>query len=116
MGSYQLVTRQQIDYSDSVAFFNKTDTKGIITYANDSFIEISGFSREELLSRNHNIIGHSDMTMWAFEEFWETVSNGQAWRGLVKSRAGNGDYYWIIATVAPIIENNTLVGYSLQQV
>jgi len=55
------VTQQEINYAESSVFVTKTDTKGIITYANDSFVEVSGFSREELIGTNHNLVRHPDM-------------------------------------------------------
>ncbi|MHB1100911.1 MAG: PAS domain-containing protein, partial [Burkholderiales bacterium] len=96
------VTQQDIDYAESDVFVTKTDAKGIITYANDSFVKISGFSREELVGRNHNIVRHPDMPEWAFEDLWKTVKQDLPWRGIVKNRAKNGDHYWVRANVAPI--------------
>jgi aerotaxis receptor len=105
------VTQRNIDYSESDVFVTKTDTKSIITYANDAFVEISGFSREELIGKSHNMVRHPDMPSWAFADLWKTVKSGRPWRGLVKNRAKNGDHYWVRATVSPIIENNNIVGY-----
>jgi PAS domain S-box-containing protein len=105
------VTQHNIDYSENAVFVTKTDAKGIITYANDSFVEISGFAREELLGKNHNMVRHPDMPPWAFEDLWRTVRSGVPWRGLVKNRSKNGDHYWVRATVSPIIENDQVVGY-----
>lgn len=105
------VTQQEIDYAESDVFVTKTDAKGIITYANDSFVNISGFSREELVGRNHNIVRHPDMPEWAFEDLWKTVKQDLPWQGIVKNRAKNGDHYWVRANVAPIKENGNIVGY-----
>ncbi len=105
------VTQHEIDYSESDVFITKTDVKGIVTYANDSFVEISGFSREELVGKNHNVVRHPDMPTWAFEDLWKTVKSGHPWRGLVKNRAKNGDHYWVRATVSPIMEGSKVVGY-----
>jgi len=111
MRNNQPITQHQIDYPDSMVFITKTDSKGVITYANDSFVEISGFSREELLGNNHNIVRHPDMPTWAFADLWATLQNGRPWRGLVKNRAKNGDHYWVLATISPIIEKHQVVGY-----
>lgn len=105
------VTQREIDYSESDVFITKTDPKGIITYANDSFVSISGFSREELVGKNHNVVRHPDMPPWAFEDLWRTVKGGHPWRGLVKNRAKNGDHYWVRATVSPIMEGSHVIGY-----
>ncbi len=105
------VSQREIDYPESTIFISKTDTKGIVTYTNDSFVKISGFSREELIGKNHNVVRHPDMPEWAFEDLWKTVKSGHPWRGIVKNRAKNGDYYWVKATVTPVIESNDIVGY-----
>ena len=105
------VTQREIDYPESKVFVTKTDTKGIITYTNDSFSEIAGFSREELIGVNHNIVRHPDMPAWAFKSLWDTVKDGHPWRGIVKNRAKSGDHYWVRATVAPITDKGTVVGY-----
>lgn len=105
------VTHRQIDYPEGVVFVTKTDTKGIITYANDAFVEISGYTREELIGKSHNIVRHPDMPKWAFADLWSTIKGGHPWRGIVKNRAKNGDHYWVRATVSPIVINNEAVGY-----
>lgn len=110
VGGAQLSPRE-IDYPESVVFVTKTDTRGVITYSNDAFIEISGFSREELVGQNHNIVRHPDMPKWAFADLWATIKSGHPWRGIVKNRAKNGNHYWVRATVSPILQNNEVVGY-----
>jgi methyl-accepting chemotaxis protein/aerotaxis receptor len=105
------VTQRDIDYPESDVIVSKTDTKGIITYANDTFVKISGFSREELVGKNHNMVRHPDMPPLAFADLWQTIQSGYAWRGIVKNRTKNGDHYWVRATVSPIIENGNIVGY-----
>lgn len=89
----------------------KTDLKGRITYANESFINISGFTAEELVGASHNVVRHPDMPPAAFGDLWDTVKAGEPWRGLVKNRAKNGDFYWVEAFVTPITENGQPVGY-----
>jgi len=105
------VTQREVDYPENKVFVTKTDTKGIITYANDSFAEIAGFSREELLGKNHNLVRHPDMPEWAFKSLWDTVKTGHPWRGIVKNRCKNGDHYWVRATVSPITEQGAISGY-----
>lgn len=101
----------EIDYPEGMVFVTKTDTRGVITYANDSFVEISGYTRAELIGRNHNIVRHPEMPKWAFADLWVTIQAGYPWRGIVKNRAKNGDYYWVRATVSPIVVDNKVVGY-----
>ena len=95
--------------SDSIA--SKTDLKGIITYINEDFLRISGFTNEELIGTPHNIVRHPDMPSEAFEDMWAALKAGRTWTGVVKNRCKNGDYYWVLANATPLYENNQLVGY-----
>ncbi|RMH50309.1 MAG: PAS domain-containing protein [Zetaproteobacteria bacterium] len=91
---------------------SKTDTKGIITYCNRTFIEVSGYEEEELLGRPHNIVRHPDMPAAAFADLWSTIQSGQEWNGIVKNRCKNGDYYWVDAQVTPSLgPGGEIVGY-----
>ena len=105
------VTGVEHPYPRGKILVSKTDLKGIITYANEAFIEISGFSKQELYGKNHNVVRHPDMPPAAFEDLWSTVKAGRPWRGLVKNRSKNGDHYWVDATVVPVRKNNQTVGY-----
>ena len=89
----------------------KTDLKGIITYANDAFVEISGFDRNELIGTNHNIVRHPDMPPTLFGDMWKTLKRDKPWQGLVKTRCKNGDHYWVSAFVVPIRQRGQTVGY-----
>jgi aerotaxis receptor len=88
-----------------------TDLKGIITYANQSFIEISGFTREELIGQPHNLVRHPHMPPAAYADMWRTIKAGRPWRGLVKNRAKDGGFYWVDAYVTPLYESGELKGY-----
>jgi aerotaxis receptor len=90
---------------------SKTDNKGTITYANDAYVELSGFTREELIGKSHNLVRHPDMPPQAFEDLWRTIKEGMPWRGIVKNRAKNGDHYWVDVFVVPVRENDQTVGY-----
>ncbi|TCP11604.1 methyl-accepting chemotaxis sensory transducer with Pas/Pac sensor [Crenobacter luteus] len=105
------VTDQERRVDPAHPIVTKTDAKGLITYANRAFIEISGFDEAELIGKNHNVVRHPDMPPEAFADLWETVKTGQPWRGLVKNRAKNGDFYWVEAYVTPITEHGRIVGY-----
>lgn len=90
---------------------SKTDLKGCTTFVNDTFIELSGFSHEELIGKNHNVVRHPEMPPQAFADLWVTIKAGRPWRGIVKNRCKNGDYYWVDALVVPVRKNNETTGY-----
>jgi len=94
------------------AIISETDTKGIITFANRKFCEISGYSAEELIGKPHNIIRHPDMPKAAFKKMWETIQKGEVWHGLVKNLRKDGRYYWVSTEIAPVKnENGEITGY-----
>jgi len=107
----QPVTQKEQPFPHGRYLVSRTDLKGIITYANDTFVDISGFTRDELIGKNHNIIRHPDMPPQAFEQLWATVKMGRPWRGIVKNRCKNGDHYWVDACVVPVRENGRVTGY-----
>lgn len=90
---------------------SRTDTKGIITFVNDAFVAASGFTREELIGSNHNIVRHPDLPSSIFEGMWRTLKRGLPWRGVVKNRCKNGDHYWVSAKVVPVRKNGETIGY-----
>ncbi len=106
------VTGVEYVLSSSETIVSKTDLQGNITYINQDFINISGFSEDELLGAPQNIVRHPDMPKEAFADFWHTLKSGKAWTGLVKNRCKNGDYYWVEANAAPMLENGQIVGYT----
>lgn len=105
------VTDNEVKLKDGQELVTKTDVKGIITYTNPAFIEVSGFSRDELMGSNHNIVRHPDMPAAAFKDLWDTLKLGRPWSKLVKNRCKNGDYYWVRANVTPIFNNGKIVEY-----
>lgn len=111
MKNNQPVTNVEALYPKGEYLVSKTDAKGIITYANDAFVNISGFTLDELKGQNHNIVRHPDMPVQAFKDLWKTVKGGYPWKGIVKNRCKNGDFYWVKAYVTPIEKDGTLVGY-----
>jgi aerotaxis receptor len=111
MKNNQPVTQREIPFPPDTYLVSRTDLKGIITYANDAFVAISGFSRDELIGKNHNLVRHPDMPETAFADLWSTVKSGLPWRGMVKNRCKNGDYYWVEAFVVPLKKNGEITGY-----
>ena len=91
---------------------SKTDKRGIIVYANPSFLRISGYTHEELIGQPHNLIRHPDMPAAAFEDLWNTLHAGKPWMGMVKNRRKDGGFYWVLANVAPIVEHGEITGYA----
>ncbi|GAB3539428.1 PAS domain-containing methyl-accepting chemotaxis protein [Noviherbaspirillum agri] len=106
------VTGIEYILQDSETVVSKTDLKGIITYVNQDFITISGFSEQEAIGAPQNIVRHPDMPAEAFEDLWRTLRSGKAWTGLVKNRCKNGNHYWVEANAAPIMENGRITGYT----
>ena len=107
----QPVTDHEVVMEDGQTIVSKTDLKGKITYINEYFMEISGFTEAELIGKNHNIIRHPDMPPAAFADLWEHMKAGRPWVGMVKNRCKNGDYYWVEAHVTPIRQNGNIVEY-----
>jgi methyl-accepting chemotaxis protein len=105
------VTGEEIVLEDATVIVSKTDLKGIITYVNQDFIDVSGFAENELIGRNHNIIRHPEMPPAAFQGLWDTLHAGRPWVGIVKNRAKNGDHYWVKANVTSVRRDGEVVEY-----
>ncbi|SEQ94799.1 aerotaxis receptor [Nitrosomonas sp. Nm51] len=105
------ITTIEKDFRESDGLISKTDPKGRITFVNDAFVQVSGFSREELHGKAHNIVRHPDMPEEAFDDLWKTIKSGKPWTGVIKNRCKNGDYYWVEANVSPLREGNQITGY-----
>ncbi len=98
-------------FSPQEQLVSTTDLNGIITYANPEFCQVAGYSLEELVGQHHNIVRHPNMPKAAFKDLWEKLKRGDSWRGMVKNRCKNGDYYWVDAYVTPLLENGKIIGY-----
>ncbi len=105
------VTNREVLMNDDDILVSGTDTGGRIKFANKSFVDISGFTDDELIGSPHNVVRHSDMPKEAFANLWETIKAGLPWQGLVKNRTKNGDHYWVRATVTPTLEKGEVTGY-----
>ncbi|HEY6896214.1 MAG TPA: methyl-accepting chemotaxis protein [Rhodocyclaceae bacterium] len=105
------VTQNEVLLTDQTLIVSKTDLKGRITYINQDFINISGFSEAELIGEPHNLVRHPDMPEEAFADLWRTLKEGRPWTGYVKNRCKNGDYYWVLANATPIYEGGQVTGY-----
>ena len=89
----------EITYTGTIV--SETDKKGYITLANDVFQEVAGYTEDELLGANHNIVRHDDMPRACFKLVWDTISSGKEVRAYVINKAKNGDHYWVLADIKP---------------
>ncbi|WP_333803640.1 response regulator [Sulfurospirillum sp.] len=97
------------EYKDAVdrsTIVSRTNQKGFITYVNDKFCQISGYTKEELLGQPHNLVRHPDMPKAVFQNLWETIQAGKSWEGIVKNRRKDGSHYWVSAVINPIIDQD----------
>lgn len=103
------------EYKDTVdrsSIVSKTDKRGIITFVNDKFCEISGYSYAELIGMPHNIVRHPDMPKEVFKEMWETILAGNVWEGIIKNRKKDGSAYWVESIINPIRDiNGNIIEY-----
>jgi len=116
INSLQSVNKEMselIEKFDHNVIASKTDTKGIITYVSHAFCTISGYSKEELLGKPHNIVRHPDMPKEMYQHMWATIQAGKEWKGEIKNRTKDNNYYWVDVTITPELDTDgKLVGYS----
>ncbi len=105
------VTNIEIVMTKGSILVTHTDLTGKIIIANDDFLKISGYTRDEILGKQHNVIRHPDTPPELFEDMWKSIKSMRPWSGVIKNRAKNGDYYWVHANVIPQFEQGKLVGY-----
>jgi len=98
----------QIKALNSHAIVSGTDVKGNIIHVNKRFCEISGYSEEELIGQNHRIIKSDEHSKDFFTQLWQTISSGQIWHGEIKNQAKDGHFYWVDATIVPLLNNNNI--------
>ncbi len=90
---------------------SRTDLSGNITYANETFCEISGYHESELIGKPHSIVRHPDMPSAAFKDLWSTIQAGKQWIGIVKNMRKDKGFYWVEAIVSGVYKNGELVEY-----
>lgn len=105
------ITQKEYDYPAEQMLVSVTDARGVITHCNHAFVSVSGFTYDELIGQNHNIVRHPDMPTEAYRDMWSTIGSGSPWTALVKNRRKNGDHYWVQANVTPILHNGKPQGY-----
>ncbi|NQY89471.1 MAG: PAS domain-containing protein [Colwellia sp.] len=101
----------EVRFAETVQLVSITDLDGRITYANQEFCEVAGYTLDELIGQHHNIVRHPNMPKAAFADLWKKLKQGDSWRGMVKNRCKNGSFYWVDAYVTPLYENGTIKGY-----
>ena len=111
MRTNQPVTQRAFPYPADATLMSTTDVDSRLTYANEAFIGVSGFTNDELIGQPHNIVRHPDMPREAFADMWATLKSGTAWTALVKNRRKDGDHYWVRANATPIVRGGRVVGY-----
>ena len=105
-------TQHEVILKEEDFIISKTDLKSKILYGNRIFIEISGYSEEELLGKPHNILRHPDMPRCAFKILYDHIQNGKEWFGFIKNLRKNGGYYWVFANISPTYDSNgNMIGY-----
>lgn len=97
--------KRYIEIIDKNVITSKTDTKGIITYASHAFCEVSGYTKEELIGKPHNIVRHQDTPQEIFKDMWETLEKGGVWSGEVKNLKKDGGHYWVDVTISPLFDD-----------
>ncbi|WP_243049785.1 PAS domain-containing methyl-accepting chemotaxis protein [Dyella sp. RRB7] len=111
MRNNQPVSQHEFEVPDGATLMSTTDTRSHITYANAAFVQVSGFSHEEIHGQPHNLVRHPDMPVEAFADMWATIKGGEPWTALVKNRRKNGDHYWVRANAVPVVRDGNQVGY-----
>ncbi len=111
MRDNQPINERETEVPETEPLVSQTDTSGRITFANDTFVAISGFTRDELIGAPHNLVRHPHMPERAFANLWDTVKAGRPWEALVKNRTKDGGFYWVRANVTPVTEDGVLKGY-----
>lgn len=109
MRNNQPVTGREYPFPHGETVISYTNLKGQITRANDAFVKLSGFTRDELLGQPHNLVRHPDMPIEAFRDLWDTLKSGRPWSGLVKNRRKDGDHYWVRAYASPMADGSGYV-------
>ncbi|WED22181.1 PAS domain-containing protein [Vibrio sp. JC009] len=104
-------TEKEVSFGNDEFIVTKTDTKGMITYANRTFMRVANYSELQLIGRNHNIIRHPDMPRGVFYGLWKSIKSKQEFFGFVKNYTSEHNYYWVFANVTPDLVNGSIVGF-----
>lgn len=106
------VTSIETPYPHGKLIVSRTNTAGIITQCNQSFVDMSGYAMDELIGQPHSILRHPAMPAAAFRDLWDTVQAGRQWHGYVRNLRKDGGHYWVYAAVVPNIRDGNIAGYT----
>ena len=110
-----MVEKKLQDYINIVnqnVIISSTNIQGVITEVSEAFCEISGYKKDELIGKSHNIVRHPNTPTSFYKEMWDTLLSKKEWRGEIKNLAKNGDIYWTYAIITPILKNNEIIGFT----
>tara|TARA_R110001599_G_scaffold66630_4_gene188363 strand:- start:350 stop:2542 length:2193 start_codon:yes stop_codon:yes gene_type:complete len=100
------------ELADDEVLISRSDLQGRITYANQTFVEVSGYSLATLMGEPHSLFRHPSMPKAVFKNLWETIEAGKTWQGLIKNHRQSGEVYWMHTTIAPLLDGERVVGYT----
>ena len=106
------ITQEETSFPAGCLIVSQTDLKGTIIAANDSFITMSGYNREDIIGSPHAMLRHPDMPAAAFADLWQTLQAGNKWYGYVKNLRKDGGFYWVYATAIPNVRKGQVQGYT----
>ena len=107
--TYAMFIETQVPENELI--ISRTDLKGVITYVNETFADISGYEASELIGKAHNIVRHPDMPKSAFLDVWKTIEAGKVWSGYIKNMRKDKGYYWVHAEISGVYKDGKLVEY-----
>ena len=106
MQEQNIKLKQYTSLIDENVITSTTDLEGIITNVSNAFCQISGYSKEELIGQNQNIVRHPDVSESLYENLWDTIQADKTWTGEIKNLKKDRNYYWVKAVISPVFENN----------
>lgn len=108
----QRLLEEYVRLVDKNIIISSTDTQGIITQVSEKFCQTTGYEREELIGKNHNIIKHPDMKSEVYKNLWEIISQDKTWEGELKNIKKDGTAFWVDATISPLYDDGKKIGYT----
>ncbi len=107
--SFEMFIETEVPENELI--ISRTDLKGVITYVNETFADISGYESDELIGKPHNVVRHPDMPKSAFADVWKTIEEGKVWSGYIKNMRKDRGYYWVHAEVSGVYKEGKLIEY-----